>query len=536
MTPPAAPVPALHRGDPLDVPLVDDHLLTRLLLPRLVGSIRWAFPRVHADWTQDWTAAGAVAVAAADPSRRNDDGAASPHPPHPPPPWKDALVWKRVLEAALRTCLLVGSCRRVLREGGGGGGGVRVTTPAMHNLGVFLRPVVASDRRRDGSPGGRRGGGIVRAYGKVAALVVATVVLPALYEELKRRRRRQLEEGERARRLEEIRREVSDAFSFVGADERRRQQQQWQQQQQPQQQRQQPSRQSPRDIVRRRGQERKSRLGTLAADAILGMGDIFLPPLRLFQYLSYLWGMPGCSLHSGRSSCCHTPDLGMALAGWEYGAVDGPGGDDGGGGLRHRRHANFQYAHRRLLVEEALRTASAVLPPRTGGTLWEGGDGGGGTSAAGTVPRGGGNRVVDDGRGTRNGSDVGGVDGAGRRPGAGGDNGMTRPRGSGGRVRRRFLSFVGLGGEDRDEPAANAEGRDGDRCRSPLACSLCGTERPTVPYVASCGHTYCYLCLRAAVTDDLGFRCVDCGRAITSSGRPKCYGDGRRVGSRRSRK
>ena len=55
-----------------------------------------------------------------------------------------------------------------------------------------------------------------------------------------------------------------------------------------------------------------------------------------------------------------------------------------------------------------------------------------------------------------------------------------------------------------------------------LSCSMCHVENPTVPYIASpCGHCYCYLCLRMAVTDDLQFRCVDCGKSIVASGRPK---------------
>ena len=63
----------------------------------------------------------------------------------------------------------------------------------------------------------------------------------------------------------------------------------------------------------------------------------------------------------------------MMMVGWEYASSAGMGGNDdgssnaigmGGGQQRHQRHANFQYGNRRMLVEEALRTMSAVLPPR----------------------------------------------------------------------------------------------------------------------------------------------------------------------------
>ena len=92
-------------------------------------------------------------------------------------------------------------------------------------------------------------------------------------------------------------------------------------------------------------------------------------------------------------------------------------------------------------------------------------------------------------------------------------------------VRKRFLSFMGVVDEDDDTDDNRAElqdeGEGSDARRYSLTCSMCHVENPTIPYIASCGHCYCYLCLRMAVTDDLSFQCVDCGRTIMTSGRPK---------------
>ena len=82
-------------------------------------------------------------------------------------------------------------------------------------------------------------------------------------------------------------------------------------------------------------------------------------------------------------------------------------------------------------------------------------------------------------------------------------------------MRKRFLSFMGVVGEDDD----NEHTLHDDERRYSLTCSMCHVENPTIPYIASCGHCYCYLCLCTAVTDDLSFRCVDCGEWIVSSGR-----------------
>ena len=47
----AAPPPSYHRGDPLDIPLIDHHLLVHMLCPRITSAIRYAFPQLYLDWT-----------------------------------------------------------------------------------------------------------------------------------------------------------------------------------------------------------------------------------------------------------------------------------------------------------------------------------------------------------------------------------------------------------------------------------------------------------------------------------------------------
>ena len=353
-----------HRGDPLDIPLIDHHILTQLLLPRVVSAIRYTFPQVHLDWTT---------------------GSGSNHGEVVTGGSYDTLFWKRILEGILRMCLILGSCHRIISYSArrrrldftSSGNGkyshgeqrannheVYVATPAMQSFGISIR---------SGSSDG--GGSIIQQYGKVMALILATVIVPSCYEELRHRRARQLDERDQRLRLEEIRREFRSSMlhgtsvTYRAGDhsstsiERRQQQEQH------------------LLLLHQRAHERKSFLSSLIADTILGMGEVLYPPLQLFNYLMYLWGM------------CSTPDLAMRVAGWEYchdpcssvvlSTRNGGDGRDNSnsiiaydnhgeavehqqphGGSFHQRHANFQYGHRRLLVEEALRAASLILPPR----------------------------------------------------------------------------------------------------------------------------------------------------------------------------
>ncbi|KAL7547121.1 hypothetical protein ACHAWF_010449 [Thalassiosira exigua] len=461
---------SFHRSDPLDIPHIDEHLLTRLLLPRLASAISLAFPRAHLDWTTGVVASPSGVGGGGG----GDDGGGT----------GDALAWKRVAEGTLRLCLLLGSCR--LLAGNGGAADARVTTPAMRSLGMMLRP--SSDRTSRGH--GPKSDGAFRSrarlYGKIAALAFATVVVPGLLEELKYRRGRQLEEREQRSRLEEIRREMRPRSSDESAGRS------WQQQQQQQQQ----SPRSPLDEMQRRARKRRSLLRSLLADAALGFSEVVLPPLRLICYVSYLWGMSPA------------PGLGVRLSGWEYAPAEALTLRDAGESAvvpPYQRHANFQYGNRRLLVEEALRTASMVLPPR-------------GSTGAGPVGRDAANERANENDVNRTYS----RSGLGGRENGLGSAAQVPPRGRRRWMQRRLLSFMGVVPEEEDESDDDVcGGGDMRPGEIPLPCSLCGAERPVVPYVASCGHGYCYLCLRAAVTDDLGFRCVRCGRAVASSGRPR---------------
>ena len=452
-----------HRGDPLDIPLIDHHLLTQLLLPRLINAIRVAFPQRQKDWTTD--------------------------------------SGKRILEGVLRTCLILGSSRHIISyvarqhrrrhdassdfdsSGNINYGKVEqprvvnhdvyVTTPAMQSLGISIRP---------GSCDGA--GGIIQQYGKVIALIIATVILPICYEELKHRRERHLDERDQRFRLDEIRREFRSSMihgvntnsttahvtaqETAGGDNDIRENEQQHHQHQLQ------------HLLNQRAMKRKSFVSALLTDSILGMGEVIYPPLKLANYLMYLWGM------------CSTPDLGMRMAGWDYCRVDPsssalefgePPPHDGESSYHHQRHANFQYGHRRLMVEEALRAATMILPPRT----YNAGFGG----AAAT-----GNAVVETPHSTNGRS----------------NDLVVAPQSSRmARLRKRLFSFMGL--VEYDESNNDLYG---EKNRFDTLCCLCNTI-PIVPYTASCGHWYCYICLRMAVTDNLKFRCQCCGQQISSA-------------------
>lgn len=487
-TTPPLPTSIYHRGDPLDIPFIDNHLLIHLLFPRITNSIKWTFPQVYLDWT--------TGVTNENVAERVWDANANDNRTTLITATRNPLFWKKIVEILLQVSLVLGSCHRIHKHVESMGGqqsmdtdDIWVMTPAMKSLGMFLRPSATTNTYPERNEQYAKDGkswiqtalhNKINSYGKVFALVLATSIIPSLYEELKYRRQRQLEDQERQQRLSEFRREFSNyPGSAQNSDTQQNQTQQQNQQ----------------TIINQRALKRKSAIISFLADTLIGMRDIIVPPLQLINYISYLWGMSS------------TPNLSMRLLGWEYASVTDPSSTDGialsgtnstlteNGGQQYQRHVNFQYGNRRHMVEEALRTVSAAIPPRSTNIVLDNNEVGGNTNAGGRVGN------LEDAP----------VEG-GQRPGLSNRATRSNIRGGNGWVRKRALSFMGV--------VEEADSED-ENDRYTLPCSKCRTESPMVPYIASCGHCYCYLCLRMAVTDDLYFRCVDCGKPIDSSCRPK---------------
>jgi len=49
------------------------------------------------------------------------------------------------------------------------------------------------------------------------------------------------------------------------------------------------------------------------------------------------------------------------------------------------------------------------------------------------------------------------------------------------------------------------------------SCAICSLKPIVIPYKSSCGHMYCYTCLRSALVDNSKYRCMVCGVKVTSS-------------------
>lgn len=413
-----------HRGDPLDIPLIDHHVIVHLLYPRITSAIRYAFPEIYLDWTTG-------VDADADNTPRNAP-----------------VIRKRWVEMVLHISLLLGSCHLRRKS-------VYLETPAMKSLGMILRP--ANYERQSSC-------NKLKVYSKIIALVIVTAIVPALYEELKIQRQKQLERQETQLRIAQLHQEFRTTPSIIGQQERQEAIPQQHQQHQG-------------NIVQQRAQKRKTLMQILLVDSILGISDILIPPFRLISYIAYLWG-----LHS-------TPNFGNSLIGWEYAQLSGvqASSDDG---EPYQRHANFQYGNRRLMVEEGLRTVSAVLPPARNTIAQQDGDNGWRRSVEGTA----GSEYND--RSNRNST----------------QSSQRRFKW----IRQRALSFMGVVEEEEEEAEQRLLCVNNSY---ELKCSLCQTVNPSIPYTASCGHCYCYLCLRMAVTDDLYYRCVRCRKRIDASTR-----------------
>ena len=449
-----------HRSDPLDIPLIDNHILSHLLLPRIINSIKLAFPKVYLDWTTGTT------------TTQNDNNAEeSSQDVSLSSLIRDSLFWKRIVENILRLCLLLGSFRHIYNSSSrrnnssNSNSDLQIKTPAMNSLGMFLQPI-----KNNSSTTTTR----LQQYTKIFALALTTIIIPMIYKELKMCRMKQLEERENQLRLNEIRSELGSRNSI-----------------QQQHRSTTTSQLSTLQIIQKRAKQRQQYIISCITDCILGMSDIFIPPIRLINYLSYLWGM----------SC--TPQLGMRLVGWEYAPsiADGMGssavGSDNGGQQQQQqhRHANFQYSNRRVLVEEALRTVSMVIPPR---------------------------RSNIDNNGTEDRQQPI-TSQLGNDRMNGNEERRRETRRGGGWMRKRFLSFMGVADDNNNTatPSSITDTTtvDSNERKYTLTCSMCHVDNPSIPYIASCGHCYCYICLRMAVTDDLTFRCLDCGQVVVSSSR-----------------
>jgi hypothetical protein len=336
----------------------------------------------------------------------------------------------------------------------------------MRNLGMFLKPSSTVTDVSACNTNNRRRLNIdelkvrLQLYSKLLALVAATVIGPRLYEELKHRRQQQLRGQERQRRSIDMHmispRHLENNVHNMSQRDREQ------------------------DTIRQRANDRRSYVQTMLSDFIIGAVDVFLPPLKLINYISYLWGVSS------------SPDLGMRFVGWDYDSFADASSEapTTGFGQNYQRHANFHYGNRRLLVEEALRTVSVVIPPRESAAVV--------APSVGPSPHRG-NATNESGN--RQQTPTRPETTAGSQPN------LDRRRSW---FRKRALSFVGVVEENNATTNEN---------QFNLTCIKCGAENPTVPYMASCGHCYCYICLRMAVTDDLDCHCLDCGKQITSSHR-----------------
>ncbi|KAL7433825.1 hypothetical protein ACHAXM_003757 [Skeletonema potamos] len=431
----ALPPASYHLGDPLDIPLIDHHLLVHMLCPRITSAIRYAFPRLYLDWT--------TGVAADEDTSRN----------------APSFIRKRWVDMLLHTSLILGSCHFRRKRNNSKEMSVYLATPAMKNLGMILRP--AANNNDQNSPHNK-----IKVYSKIIALVLATVVVPALYEELKLRRQRELQMQETRLRLAQLRQEFQITSNATTGPQRQETLHQG-------------------DVMLQRAQKRRALIQRLLIDSILGMSDILIPPLRLITYVSYLWGL------------CPTPNFGSSMIGWEYASVtdvQGSSSDVESMSILtpyYQRHANFQYGNRRLLVEEGLRTMASILPPRTNLSVQPDVDNGR-------------RRQVEETSGSENSRSSTNITATAHT--------LTTQRRMGW-MRQRALSFMGVIEEEEE-----IEQRPVDNSYV-LNCSLCRTV-PAVPYITSCGHCYCYMCLRMAVTEDPYYRCVCCRKRIDSSSRP----------------
>ena len=92
------------------------------------------------------------------------------------------------------------------------------------------------------------------------------------------------------------------------------------------------------------------------------------------------------------------------------------------------------------------------------------------------------------------------------------------------KVRLQCMLPTGMTTTRRREKVAGVSSLVGERDGSASGivihscCAICSLKPIVIPYMTSCGHLYCYACLRLAMSDDLRYRCMICGQRVVSSG------------------
>lgn len=227
---------------------------------------------------------------------------------------------------------------------------------------------------------------------------------------------------------------------------------------------------------------------------ILRITAVVVPPLQLYHYLSYIFGI-------NEKRGIHTPSPAMNLSYIKYKIPTRPTGNESDP-LPRERSINFLYAYRRLWYDEIMFTSRLFLFPIL--EVWK------------DLPQG---LVL-----------------ARRRTLLQLKNYIHCARQKSKTLADKFRK--GSGGSDAsnngdtlsDDRNVNSRGNE-----NPGECAICHSHPIIIPYQAApCGHWYCYACLRGAMIDaavddishdgvSLTYHCVTCGSKVTSS-RPAGHG------------
>lgn len=216
-----------------------------------------------------------------------------------------------------------------------------------------------------------------------------------------------------------------------------------------------------------------------------------VPPLELYYHLMYVMKLRRTGVN-GFVEVGSSPTLAMNWAGLHFvrgvsshsGDASDPSGNNNGSFVSPSTNSTtgtitasppqifYDYAHRRVLLEEVIATANMVVPLDS----WR--------SMTGVIVR------------------------------------------SWNRRRTRLVNYINSmmhnmsarGVHDNDDSRQIS----GQSSRNP-ECPICYKKSIRVPYVTSCGHVYCYACLRQAVSDSIGgtntYTCHVCSSKVFSSDR-----------------